>query len=115
MSPDIILRQIATIGICLVQVYLICLWAYASIRTGLGFFWLFVCAGVLYVGLAFISVALVFAAPQIESAFGPLFPAFLRVFTVAQPFALAFGAVAHTLLVFWILRSRPILSSNQET
>src|SRR5437660_1415407 len=79
MSLDFLVRQIATIGVCFVDVYLLCLWAYASIRTGLWFFWLFVFVGVCYVALAVINVAFLFAWPQIQGALGPLYPAFLQV------------------------------------
>jgi hypothetical protein len=107
MPPEIVIsRQFAAIGICLLDLYLLSLWFYATIRTGIGFLWLFVGTGVFATIVSFLSLALTFEGAEIQHSLGPLFLPFMVVFTVIQPLYLTIAAIAHTLLVIWLIRNR---------
>jgi hypothetical protein len=106
-----IVHRFAATGIGVVDFYLLCLWLYASIRTGFAFFWVLVAAGMFYLMLCIISAALAFDLPEIQAWLGPLFVPFYEVFLALQPFALLLGAVGHTMLVRWLLRSQSLPSS----
>ena len=107
MSPEIVIaRQFTAIGICLLDLYLVFLWFYASIRTRIWFLWLFVATGVFATVVSFLSLALTFEGSTIQQSLGPLFSPFLVVFTLIQLIYLTVGAIAHTLLVIWLVRNR---------
>ena len=114
MPPELLIsRQFAAIGICLLDLYLLALWSYTTIRTGIGFLWLFVGTGCFATIVSFLSLALTFEGTEIQHSLGPLFVPFMVIFTVIQPLYLTIGAIAHTLLAIWLIRNRA--ASTQKT
>jgi hypothetical protein len=100
------IRQFAAIFLCLGQLYISVLWVYTAIRTSFLLSWLFALVSVLYLLLGFANLAFTFAWSQLHQMLGSQFSSVFDALLLAQPVALLLGAVAHTLVVTWLLRSR---------
>lgn len=99
-------RQLVAILLCLGQLYIALLWVYAASRTNFFFSWLFAFVSALYLLLSIVNLALAFYLSQLQALLGSQLHSLFDGLLLTQPVALLLGAVAHTLVVRWLLRSR---------
>jgi hypothetical protein len=100
-----VVHRIATLAFVLGDLYLLGLWFYAIARTGLLFFWILAGAGIVFLVLAVINVALAYDLQGIQKLLGSQFVPLYEIFLAVQPLNLLLGAIGHTMLVRWIVRS----------
>ena len=101
------IRQAGAILLCLGQLYIAGLWVYAAARIRFSFAWLFALSALLYLLLSAVNLAFAFGWSQLQQVLGAQFMPVFNALLVAQPIALFIGAVAHTVLVTWLLRVCP--------
>ena len=107
MSPESfrLIQLIASVAFLIGDLYLALLWIYAVIRTRLLFFWILSLAGLFYLLLAAVNLALVYAPERVRNAVGPQFLSFYAAFLLFQPFNLLLAVIGHTVLVSWVVRA----------
>jgi hypothetical protein len=106
-----LVHRIATSAFVFGDLYLLCLWFYAIVRTGLPFFWVLACAGIGFLLLAVINAAFAYDLQGLQELLGSQYIPFYEVFLAVQPLNLLLGAIGHTMLVRWIVGSHIRASS----
>jgi hypothetical protein len=114
MPPDLyVVRLSVAVSFAVANLYLFGLWCFASMRTGLRFFWLLAIASGASLLEGIFTVLLAYDFAGWEQFFGrQLFVISYEVFLSLQPVISLAALVGCTMFVRWVLRERP-QASNQ--